>query len=54
MSLQFAALSCDLCNLRGMGRSHLEGTEVMSRLQVATLVGSKIMVHEVLLKQNQT
>ena len=32
MSLQHSRLSCDLCNLHGMGRSHLEGTEVMWQL----------------------
>ena len=29
MSLQRSLLSCDLCNLRGMVRTHLEGNEVM-------------------------
>ena len=44
--------SCDLCSLHGMVRTYLEATEIMSK--VATLAGSKIMVHEVLWKQLQT
>ena len=48
MGLKHSLLSSDSCNLHDMVRTLLETTQVMSALQLETLVEAKMMVYEVL------